>query len=363
MRKLYGLAVVILVVMASLSAPSHALTPKQHSEIARLALEKHIRPGYALLASVTSELEETMQFFCAKPSTIGRADVDRQFEKTLMAWSKIEHIRFGPVSMEDRINRFIFWPDHKSIGLRQVKKALRTQKNDVLDQAKLRQKSVALQGLTALEYLLFGTDGEKIGESSSEARFRCAYAMAISKNLALISTGIVEDWRDGKEFVEIYLHPRQDSDIYQTPKEVTLALFLSFTTELKIIQLLKLGRPVGKTEKKARPRRAAFWRSKLEYKVVDANMAGVLALFDRVFSEAVSESDPGVEESVLLDFEQNHRDLLAIKLPIGEAVYDGSERAKLKNLLITIEQIKNDAGTAIIKSADLSMGFNALDGD
>lgn len=363
MNKIFGFSVVLAFMLASLSSISHALTPKQHSEIARLALEKHIRPSYASLALAAGELEKGMSAFCAKPTPAGRKNIDAQFEKTLLTWSRIDHIRFGPIAEQNRINRFIFWPDHKSIGLRQVKKALRSHNDDVLDLQKLQNKSVALQGLTALEYLLYGTGSGRLGESSKDNRFRCAYAVTIAKNLVMISAQVVDGWREDSKFVQLYLHPREDSDIYQTPKEVTLALFLSFTTELKIVQLLKLERPLGKTAKRARPKRAALWRSKQVYNVIDANMAGLRTLFDKVFSNLIADSDPGVEEGVDLDFEQVHRDLMELKMPISEAVYNDTVRAKLKNLQTVVDQIKRDAGTAIIKATDLSMGFNALDGD
>ena len=363
MKKRFGVLVALLILVVGLSAPSQALSPQQHKEIARLALTTHIRPGYTLLATNAGELERGMHTFCAQPTPENRSKIDQQFEKTLLSWSRIDHIRFGPIAKENRISRFLFWPDPKNIGLRQIKKALKKNNPDVLDVQKLQNKSVALQGLTALEYLLYGTGGEKIGAPTKQARFRCAYAMAISKNLAKIAKEVVQEWRDGEKFVEIFLHPSESNDTYMAAKEVTLVLFLSFTTELKIVQHLKLSRPLGKSKQKARPKKAALWRSKLEYKVMDANMEGIRALFNKVFADLIAQTDPGVEEGVELDFEQIHRDLLAVPVPIQEAVYDAEQRAKLKNLFTSIERLKQSAGQAIIKAADISMGFNALDGD
>ena len=363
MRKLFHLLVTLLIMVAGFCAPSHALSPKQHNHIARLALTTHIRPSYALLATAASELAKGMQSFCGEPTPANRKIIDQQFEKTLLTWSRIDHIRFGPIAKENRISRFLFWPDPKNIGLRQIKKALKRMNVDVLDVQKLQNKSVALQGLAALEYLLFGSGGDMIGEPSKEARFRCAYAMAITRNLALISQVVVKEWREGEAFVETFLHPGENNETYMAAKEVTLILFLSFTTELKVVQHLKISRPLGMNNKKPRPKKAAFWRSQLEYKVMDANMAGIRALFNKVFSGLVTNTDPGVEESVDMDFEQVHRDLDDISLPIGEAVFDDTQRVKLKNLFTNIDRIKGEAGRAIIKAADLSMGFNALDGD
>ena len=363
MRKIFFLFVALLTMVAGYSAPSHALSPKQHNDIARLALTSHIRPSYLLLATAASDLEKAMQSFCALPTPANRNIIDQKFENTLLSWSRIDHIRFGPIAKENRISRFLFWPDPKNIGLRQIKKALKKMNADVLDVQKLQNKSVALQGLATLEYLLFGSGGDMIGESSKEARFRCAYAIAVTRNLANIAKVVVQEWRAGEAFVETFLEPGENNETYMAAKEVTLVLFLSFTTELKIVQHLKISRPLGMNNKKPRPKKAAFWRSKLEYKVMDANMAGIRALFNKVFAGLVSRTDPGVEEGVDLDFEQVHQDLLAISMPIREAVGNKEQRARLKNMFTNIDRIKREAGRAIIKATDISMGFNALDGD
>ena len=353
----------LLLALASLllhTRPTLALTPQKHSEIARLALTKHIRPSYEALVLATSALEKSMHSFCAKPNAQRRETIEQGFEKALLSWSRIDHIRFGPISQKNRISRFVFWPDHKNIGLKQVKKALRRKNKSVLSLKRLQGKSVALQGLSALEFLLYGKGRNKLAKKKS---FRCAYAKTITKNLALMSRQTLQGWRDGSPFAQHFLHPNKDNPVYLKEDEITLALFLSFTTELKIVYHLKLGRPLGKSLKKSKPRRAAFWRSGLSYKVIEANMKGVADLFDRVFGTLVSRSDPGVEEGVLNDFEQVSRDLKGFTSPIQQAVYDKTARAGLLNLQKLVDQIKTSAGRAIIKAADLSMGFNALDGD
>jgi len=46
------------------------------------------------------------------------------FATTVDAWSKVEIFRFGPINEDHRFDRLFYWPDPKSIGLKQVQDAL-----------------------------------------------------------------------------------------------------------------------------------------------------------------------------------------------------------------------------------------------
>ena len=81
----------------------------------------------------------------------------------------------------------------------------------LLDLQKLQNKSVALQGLGALEYLLYGTGGDKIGKQAQQMRtnFAVLTRLLIAKNLVAISkAGGSQEWRDGEKFVETLPSPR-----------------------------------------------------------------------------------------------------------------------------------------------------------
>ena len=72
----------------------------------------------------------------------------------------------------------LFWPDRKGIALRQVQAILAKQDATATDPATLKTKSVAVQGLGALEYVLFGTGAEAL--ALPEGDFRCDYGNAIT---------------------------------------------------------------------------------------------------------------------------------------------------------------------------------------
>jgi len=104
---------------------------------------------------------------CAKPSPVALKDTQRAFATTVEAWSLVEAIRFGPVAQQQRYDRIFYWPDPKGLGTRQVRKALEKQDQSVTDVNSLASKSVALQGLSALEYLLYGDGAATLAKGGS----------------------------------------------------------------------------------------------------------------------------------------------------------------------------------------------------
>ena len=115
----------------------------------------------------------------------------------MQAWSLVEPIRFGPVAEQHRYERIFYWPDPKGLGARQVREALGKEDATVTEAASLSAKSVALQGLPALEYLLYGDDAGTLAKGGGEATFRCRFAETIAGNVAGMAKDIAAGWQDG----------------------------------------------------------------------------------------------------------------------------------------------------------------------
>ena len=102
----------------------------------------------------------------------------KAFRPTTDAWSYAEIIRFGPITEQNRLERMLFWPDRKGIGLKQVQATLAAKDATAADPAQLPAKSVAMQGLGALEFVLFGTGAEALATAGDP--YRCRYGAAIA---------------------------------------------------------------------------------------------------------------------------------------------------------------------------------------
>ena len=112
-----------LILVASLGGASPAFASKA-TDIVSSAIDGFIRPGYHAFYESTSRLSEAGKALCATPSQAALDAARSAFGETVDAWSRIEIIRFGPVTERNRLERVLFWPDRKGTGLKQVQAAL-----------------------------------------------------------------------------------------------------------------------------------------------------------------------------------------------------------------------------------------------
>jgi len=350
--------------LGMLSAAVAAHAEADHAAIATAALEQYIRPGYAALADSAEALKQSVDTLCHDPSAEGLKLARDAFAVTVAAWSKIEPIRFGPVAHERRYERIFFWPDPKGIGARQVREALSKLDQSVTNEEDLAAKSVALQGLPPLQYLLYGDGADALATANGQAPFRCQFAASVAGSLAQLTREIANDWQDGGAASKSYLAPGPANQTYHTPKEVTLDLFKTFTGGIETVRDQKLAKMLGAGAERARPRLAPFYESGLTFADVIGNLEGTRDLFTKSgLAQVVHEESPGVEDSILFDLDHAIEVMSAISAPVDEVVHNEDLRAKLEALRVSLKSAVTTAGDMIARGAGLAFGFNAMDGD
>jgi uncharacterized protein len=354
-----GLLVITVLCMAALPARAEA----DHAALARAALQNVIRPGYLALAKAADALKDKTEALCEKPSAASLEAAKEAFVAAVDAWSQVEIFRFGPIIQDHRYERLFYWPDPKSIGLRQVQAGLAKKDESVIDPAGLAAKSVALQGLPALEYLLYGDGAEQL-TGDGDAEFRCRFTVSIAANVAAIAKKVAQDWDENGAYAKVFLNPGPDDPAYRSPKEVTLEMFKAFTSGIELVRDQKLAKPLGAAAEEAKPKLAAFWRRGLAFANMAGNLAGVRALFAQGgFAEVVAQESPGVEKSVLFDLDHAITALRGIDVSTDQAFRDAAYRGKLQAIRVALKSARDTAGDLIARGAELSFGFNAMDGD
>ena len=273
-----------------LGSATSAQAEADHAAIAKASLEQYIRPGYAYFAESSDALNQSVAAMCRKPSPAALKDTQKAFAATVETWSLVEPIRFGPVAEQHRYERIFYWPDAKGLGARQVREALGKQDQSVTDAASLSGKSVALQGLPALEYLLYGDTAGALAKGGGEASFRCRFAETVAANLAGMAKDIAAGWQDGAPYAKAYLEPGPANSAYHNEKEVTLELFKTFTTGIEVVRDQKMAKALGAKPEQARPQLAPFWRSGLSFANMADNLKSVRDLFAKGgFAQVVHE--------------------------------------------------------------------------
>ena len=335
-----------------------------HAGLARQTLERHIRPGYEQLLGAAGKLEIAIETFCKAPPGSDLKPVKDAFSEALLAWSRIEHLRFGPIMKKTRHARMVYWPDPKGLGRKQVAAALEAHDESVATTETLQGKSVALQGFGALEYILFAKGSDQLSRPGAARKHRCAFMQAIAANITHISREVLKQWSQAGGYTAIFLQPGPGNAAYLEPDEVTLEIAKSFIIGLQMVRDIRIAGPLGLQRKNSRRQRAAFESSGLSTMTITANLVGLVHMYQEAgLMERIGAHEAGMGKAIQSDLVQSLKTLRSISLPMKAAVEDPDSEDKLMAVGFPLRNARGEASRVLAQGAGLSLGFNALEGD
>ena len=110
---------------------------------------------YEKLKVEAGKLNKVVANFCSVSGEATITNVRQQLVSTVRSWARVEHILFGPVTESMQRYRIYYWPDRRNMLTKQLNRFLGAADYKALDQIAFAKGSVALQGLSALERLLY----------------------------------------------------------------------------------------------------------------------------------------------------------------------------------------------------------------
>nr|WP_244658667.1 imelysin family protein [Ciceribacter thiooxidans] len=326
------------------------------------AVDRFIRPGYRDFRDRAGDFEDAMQALCATPSQEQLTAARDTFVKTVEAWSKIEIVRVGPAIEANRFERILFYPDRKSTGLKQVQALLANPDESATRAETLREKSVAMQGLGAAEFVLYGTDFELLLREPNG--FRCRYGAAIAGNLEHLGSELAAEWDEPSGVQDAWKHPGADNAYFRDNREAMTALLGILVHGAEAVRDQRIETFYKGEDAKTLPRQAIFWRSGLTFASIRGNFEGMRTLIDQ--SDMQELLDPGSRSIVTsIDFVLKSliRTAGAVSPDVETAVTSPEERSRLDFLLLNgkdlILRLNDDFGGAL----GLGAGFSFSDGD
>ncbi|MEO1609747.1 MAG: imelysin family protein [Pseudomonadota bacterium] len=343
-----------------------------HRTLAETAKTKFIIPGYQQFGASLADLRTSLSKLCATPGEPTLMSARNAYRKTIAAWGTIEIINFGPVTQDNRFDRIFYWPDRKGYGRRQVLRLLKKRDPNILSAAKLAQKSIAVQGLTALEIVLSGKTSEPL-ISASDQGYSCRYARAIVENLVSINEAVLQEWTSAAGFAKLWLNPGHENPVYLSGTETTLELVNALDLGIENVRDKRIAPilGVGSNRRKFRP---ILWRSKSSMVLIHANIAALHnLLFQAGLSDAFVASEPNetMAAKYYMAKVQKEFDMLleiATELLSHADPFPGREvEVEIANRLLAVgfhlKEIRFNNVPEIKKAAGLVVGFNASDGD
>ncbi len=369
MRKLPGLLSLLMVLIALPAKaqdvelmPPPPLNPAQVRGVLEKAVNGFIRPGYDRLQVSAETLQSKMVAFCAAPSPETEAAAKDAFVDTVQKWSTIEIVRVGPVIEQNRFERVLYYPDKKGLGLKQVQGYLASKDESVTTANGLKGKSVAAQGLGALEFVLYGTDADELQGKAGD--FRCRYGTAIAGNIANVAKELTGLWNAPDGAAQHWTQPGPDNPVFRDEREALVALLGILVHGSEAIRDQRIETFYKGPDKADFPRTAIYRRSGLTWKSISTNIAAVQGL---LHTANMTDLLPPDQRSIVSSIDFLAKSMIrvagGIEPDVEKALDNKEQRAKVDYLLLNgkdlIYRLNDQYGGAI----GLSSGFSFADGD
>lgn len=334
------------------------------------AVDNTIVPAYQFFADASAKATDAVAQWCDTPSPATLQAARTAFTGSIHAWARIEHIRFGPARTDNRWQRIAFLPDPRGVVRRQVAKTLAEHPQNLLNAQAIGEQSAALQGLPAVEILLFSLPQDEVPEALA---YRCRLAQAISAHVAMLARNMADDWTVPGGWRQRMVSAGPHNKDYQSPNEAASELVRTLLTGLLIVRE-EMFLPWLKAAEAKKPWAGLpFERSGRARDIVSTalhaldNFHRALHL-DRVVEDMGNKDQrkAWLKNWMRAAFVSLERDAAAIVLPSSDALEAAGSEENLKALRrarFSINGLRQIIGREIAPAAALTIGFNELDGD
>lgn len=342
------------------------------SEKSLAATGKSIALAYESLSATTGELKRDAGQLCQKTSA-PQVEAARQAWRRVMAdWQAAQAVRFGPIRSDDRMFRIQFWPDPRDLVASKIRALLKYDPSAPLPDLgseRIGESSVALQGLPAVEYLLYG-DQEAPGVIA--LRFagdpqRCELLVGVAGHLQTVTAELYQDWLKQPERLTEY---GDQTGLFANRQAAVTALLNSIIETGEIIAGSKLGWPLGqRADGRPQPARVESRRSGLSLENIQHNLAGMQRLLTAggtggLLDIAVYEDlDPARVERIRSLLAESQTQAGSIEPALYEGLVSASNLEPYKALLANVEALNQILTDELAPALGVQVGFNFNDGD
>lgn len=347
-------AVLSIPVALGLSSPLLAQNTN-FTEVNLAVTDAVVIPAYARFADATAALKTGAEGFCGDITADKLSQLQQQYHAAMDAWQGVQHLQFGPITYFNWNFRLQYWPDDNGTGSRQLDALIAAGDAAALQPEQFGQQSVGVQGLPALERLLFTENS--LDELQGQP-YRCQLVQAITRNIDEIGAGVHQRWVE--EFRST-VASADERGFFESSEDATIDFLKSVVESVRRVQTQKLQDVIGESQAAARARRAESWRADRSLRNLQLNVAALRTTFNASMPALNTVLLPADIAGINAGFDKVEQSLAAA--PEFNAALTNAEG------WTALKQSQDELGTlfelleAALKNTDLYLGFNSLDGD
>ena len=328
--------------------------------------ERVILPLHERFLADSLALSRAADTFCAnaKRDETDLAALRDRWIAAMNAWEGIQSIQFGPVAEDNQAWKVQFWPDRKNLIARKTQAFV--QRADI-SLASLQEASVVIQGLSAIEYLLYDTPADRLWGDGAEQRY-CRHLSAAAQNLHQVADRLHRGWHPaGGNFLAVWTRPGPDNIHYPDAAAATAALIETLVYGLEVIRRDKLERPLAlATRGQPNTYLLEWWCSKQSLPAILINLRSLQQLFNAGGGTGLNtllaeRGNPRLADDINRRFDR--------ALALGATV-EGIDAPSRDGTLSAVGQLYGLLGELLIHikhdvpaALNITLGFNANDGD
>ncbi len=327
---------ILLVCGASLLAGCKDELPEDQRWL--MTVTEQIVQDHQQLAALTDKTHEQAQSFCRTPSENGLQKMQERWRNSMAAWQRVQWVRFGPVSRDRNGEKLQFWPDKDNILQRQVQ--LMLEGAAPVDADSLAEASVAVQGLSVQELLLFDSAFNTL------ARFpgrQCDFLVANAALTARLAKHLLEGWQD-TEWLSSWLQPKVQNPGEASTQSRDGELLGAIVAQLEKIKTEKLGIPMGSSGQKPNAYFAESWRSDSSIANMQHNLDGLKHLVTPpkgygLYQYLKEKQHGDVADELVIRLDNVYLALQQIVLPMHQAETEPGQEQALQHSLRTLDEL------------------------
>ena len=203
---------------------------------------------------------------------------DADVRSLVDAWGRIEHINFGPVTVDNRLERIVLSRsagDGRPPGGACAGKPRPGGDRRCDPGGTKRGPARAWAPWTSCSYGV----GQSNSKTPEQRAHRCAYARAIAANVAALAQAILDEWSAPDGYRQHWLNAGPGDSVFVKPSETTLALAKALNQGLERVRDERLGAALG-LGKQRRKMPAVLDKGSLSLALVKADLDGLLELYE-----------------------------------------------------------------------------------